>query len=119
MLASAQRRIRARTERLSSVPEAERAGQAAKLAEAEEALGKITREVEEKYQEIDKFVLGVEDEEDLEGDAHDDSPEGAGPDEGSKEVRKGSEKAKVEESKEPEGARKEEGRKTEVDHEAR
>jgi hypothetical protein len=68
MLASAQRRIRTRTERLSEVAPGERAEQAARVAEAEAALGELTGKVQKKYHVVDSFILGAEDEDDEEED---------------------------------------------------
>jgi len=60
MLASAQRRIRERTERLEKVPAPERAEQTAKVAKAEETLGELATKVIEKYPDIDPFILGAD-----------------------------------------------------------
>jgi len=70
MLASAQRRIRERTERLEKVPEAERAEQTAKVAKAEESLGELATKVIEKYPDIDPFILGADNDEETDPEGH-------------------------------------------------
>jgi hypothetical protein len=65
MLAAAQRRIRERTERLDQVAPPERAEQAAKVAETEKALGELATKVIEKYPDIDPFILGADNEDEI------------------------------------------------------
>jgi len=67
MLASAQKRVRSRTERIAQVPPAERGDQAARVAEAEADLGRLAQEVVKKYAIIDSYILGLDNEDPAEG----------------------------------------------------
>ncbi len=67
MLASAQKRVRSRTERIARVPPAERGDQAARIAEAEADLGRLAQEVVKKYAIIDSYILGLDNEDPAEG----------------------------------------------------